>query len=197
MDLKEIDLGKEGEEYVSYSLTGEKGLCSKIFRGLDRGGDVFSPLPATMSLERAKQFRVGGLTSRRETFAWFGRHVEQLRGRTPNGSLVFQDVWARPRDFAVPRDGMFFDADSVYYALGPREINPAAISLTERQITSFSLVAVFCNFSFCAADVSQTTDASQTPIVSESVIDDIANNTQEIFVSAYDQEGLVVWRRKD
>lgn len=191
MGLREIVLGKEGEEFVSSSLTGETGLCAKISKGLDRGGDVFAPLPATTSLERAKQFEAGGLMSRRETFAWLERHVEQLSERTPGGSLVFQDVWARPHLFPVPHDGMLFDADSVYYAFGPREISPAAISMAIGEITSFVFVAVFCNFSFRATDV------PQTRVVPDNIIDEIANSTQEIFISAYDQEGLVVWRRRD
>jgi hypothetical protein len=191
MNLTEIDLGEEGKEYVSSCLRQGTGLCLKILRGLDRGGDVFAPLPAATPLKRARQFEVGGLMSRSETGAWFERHVEQLSGRTGNGTLVFQDVWATPRDFPAPCDGMFVDSSNVYYALGPHEITAATISSTMRRITSFLFVSVFCDFSF------RTEDMPPRPIVGETITDEIANNALEVFISAYDQEGLVVWVRKD
>ena len=157
MNLIEIDLGEEGKEYISSWFRGGTGLCSKIATELERGGDVFAPLPPATPRERALQFKVGGLTSWRETCGWFERHLEQLSGRTGNGSLVFQDVWARPQDPARGRDGLFFDrSNSVYYILSPHEINAAAISQTMRRIKSFLLVAVFCNFSLPAADVPTT-----------------------------------------
>jgi hypothetical protein len=190
MNLLEIDLGEEGKQYISSWFRGGTGLCSKI--PLERGGDVFAPLPAGTPRERALQFKVGGLTSWRETCVWFERHLEQLSDRTGDGSLVFQDVWAKPQDPARGFDGLFFDRSSgVYYVLGAHEINAAAISLTMRRIKSFLLVAVFCKCSFRPADL------SSPGILDETLIDEMANNAQEVFVTAYDREGMVVWVRKD
>jgi len=190
MNLIEMNLGEEGKEYILSWFKGGTGLCSKIPKELERGGNVFAPLPAGTTRERALQFRWGGLMSWRETCVWFERELEQLSGRSGNGSLVFQDVWAKPQDPARGRGGLFFDqSGSVYYVLGPHEINAAAISLTMRRVKSFLLVAVFCSSSFRAAELS-------TPgILDETLTDEMANNAQEVFVSAYDREGLVVWRR--
>lgn len=192
MNLKEINLGEEGLDYVASCLRGETGLCSKIARELERGGDVFAPLPAGTSRQRALQFEAGGLMSWRETCVWFERELEQLSGRIGNGSLAFQDLVARPQDpVRGGYDGLFFDRSSVYYILRPQEINAATISLTMPRINSFLLVAVFCNFSFRAADV------PTTRILDEALIDEMAHNAQEVFISAYDREGLVVWRREN
>jgi hypothetical protein len=140
MNLIEIDLGKEGVEYLSHWLGGERGLCTKLARQLARGGDVFAPLPAGTSLDRASEFRWGGLLAWRETCAWFDREIEQLRGRADKGSLVFQDVWFTPQDAVRGGfDGALFDQSSVYYVLGPHEINAAAISGTVRRLHSFLL----------------------------------------------------------
>ncbi len=190
MSLQHINLGEEGLEFVVSSLRGELGLCSKLSLQMERGGDVFSLLPGGTSRARALQFGTGGLMSWRETCAWFERELEQLSGRTANGSVVFQDVWFTPQDLVREGyDGVFFDRSCVYFVLGPDEINAAAISRTILRLHSFKLVAAFCNFSFDAADV------PTTRILDEALIDGMANNAQEVFLSAYDREGLVVWRQ--
>jgi hypothetical protein len=192
MNLKEINLGEEGLELLASSLRGELGLCSKLARELEQGGDVFAPLPEGTSLGRALQCKWGGLTSWHETSMWFERELEQLRGRTDNGSLVFQDVWFTPQDpVRGGYDGVLFDQSSVYFILGAHDINAAAISETIRRMNSFKFVAVFSNFTFRAAEV------PPTRVVAETLIDEIAHGAQEVFLSAYDQEGLVVWRPKN
>jgi hypothetical protein len=190
MNLKEVNLGDEGLEYVASCLRGWPGLCSGIARQLERGGDVFALLPAGTPRERALQFETGGLLSWRETCVWFEREIEHLSGRAANGSLVFQDLLARPHDPVLGEyDGVFFDQSSaVYHVLGPHDINAEAVSRAMLRLRRFLLVAVFCNFSFSAADV------PTTRMLDETIIDGMAANAQQLFVSAYDQEGLVVWR---
>ena len=191
MNLKEMNLGKAGLEYLASSLAGWPGLCSKIPWQLEQVGDVFALLPAGTARERALQFETGGLMSWRETCVWFARELEQLNGRTANGTLVFQDLIVRPQDRVSGKyEGVFFDqSGAVYYILGAQDMNAAAISRMMLQIRSFLLVAVFCNLSFRAADV------PATRVLDETLIDAMANNAQEVFVSAYDYEGLVVWRK--
>jgi len=190
MNLKELNLGEEGKAYISSWFTGGTGLSSRIPSQLERGGDVFAMVPAETTRERALQFKTGGLLSWRETCAWFEREIEQLSSHTDKGSLVFQDVWLRPQDAVTGGfDGAFFDQSSVYYILGAHDMNAAAISSAMLQITSFLFVAVFCNLSFQPADV------PATRVLDETLIDAMANNAQEVFISAYDREGLVVWRK--
>lgn len=190
MNLKEISLGEEGKAYISSWFTGGTGLSSRIPRQLEQGGDVFALLPAGTTRERALQFETGGLLSWRETCTWFDHEIEQLSSHADKGSLAFQDVWFGPQDAVGGGfDGAFFDQSSVYYILGAHEMNAAAISRTMLKIRSFLLVAVFCNLSFRAADV------PATRVLDETLIDAMANNAQEVFVSAYDYEGLIVWRK--
>jgi hypothetical protein len=192
MSLQKINLGEEGLEFVASSLRGELGLCAKLARQLERGGDVFAPLPEGTSRERALQFNAGGLMSGSETDAWFARELEQMSGRTEKGGVIFQDVWFTPQDrVRGGYDGVFFDQSCVYFVLGPGEINAAAISRTIRRLHSFKLVAVFSNFNFRAADL------PPTHVVADTLVDEIAHGAQEVFLGAYDQEGLVVWRSKD
>jgi hypothetical protein len=190
MNLKEINLGEEGLAYLASYLKRETGLCAKIAVLLERGGDVFAPLPVGTTRQRALQYKAGGLLSWRETSVWCERELKQLSHLTDNGSLVFQDVWAKQQDPVWgEHDGLFFDRSSVYYVVGPHDFNAAAISLAVRQIISFRFVAVFTNFNFRAADI------PPTRVVDETFMDEIAHGAKEIFLSAYDQEGLVVWRR--
>lgn len=191
MSLKEMNLGEEGKEFISAWFRRGAGLSGKIAMQLERGGEVFAPLPPETRRERALQFEAGGLLSWRDTCMWFERELERLSGRTANGSLVFEDIGFTSQDVVGEKyDGLFFDdQSSVYYVLGPRDINEAAISDTILRLKSFFLVAIFCNFSFSAAGV------PTTRILDETLIDGMANNAQEVFVSAYDREGLVVWRK--
>jgi hypothetical protein len=105
---------------------------------------------------------------------------------------VFQDIWAKPQDPVWgEHGGLFFDKSSVYYGLGLHDFNAAAIALAVRQIISFRFVAVFSSFNFRAVDL------PPTRVVAETVIDEIVYSAKEVFLSAYDQEGLIVWRPND
>ena len=64
------------------------------------------------------------------------------------------------------------------------------IQRTVNAVASYLFIAFFSRYSMS----SQTLPTDR--IVSEVVIDEIALHTLEVFVGAYDQEGLVVWNRK-
>jgi hypothetical protein len=193
MNLNEVKLGREGKEYVSDCLRQGTGLCSKLLTVLDGSGHAFAPLPVIMSPERTKQFEAGGVMSRREAYLWFGHHVETLSLRGRDSSLVFQDVWAKPKNFPAAHGdvNMFFDATNVYYLLGADEMTTPNILRVAREITSYLMVAAFCDLRFGIEEL------PSTHIAPETLMDEIAAKTREIFVSAYDQEGLVVWRAAD
>jgi len=191
MALKQIDLGATGLDYVASCLRGWPGLCPKLAKQLEQGGEVFAALPEGTSRERVLQFKTGGLLAWRETRVWLDRELEQLSSRSDSGSLVFQDLVTGPQDPCLGEyEDVFFDGQSgVYYVIGLHDINTTSISRAISQVNSFLLVAAFCNFSFSAADV------PATRILGETLIDGMADNAQEVFVSAYDREGLVVWRK--
>ena len=56
-----------------------------------------------------------------------------------------------------------------------------------QEISSFLLIGILVNIK------NISTNLSDSLFVSDNFIDDLAKNTREIYVTAYDQEGIVVW----
>lgn len=188
-ELIEIDLGKEGIEYVEDCLRQGTGLSRKILSLPLQSGRAFAPLPTNTSVDRARSFEAGGLLSWRDTLDWLARHVQAEWRRDPEGTLVLQDVWgARPTDEAVQRTKVrkFFDAENVYYYV---EASEQQIEDIVRETSSFLVVGVFAHFPVGRANL------RPPGIVAKSFIDRLARTTEEILVTAYDREGLVLWRR--
>jgi hypothetical protein len=188
--LVEVPLGSEGVAYVGSCLRQGAGLCAKVAETAFRDGTTFAPLPEGVSLQRAQKFTTGGLTSRRQTNAWLVDYVRSPRVGAVSGCLVFQDVWAKPCDTAIPHPNGFFQGANVYYWLKKDAVDIHAISEIFRQMKSFLLIAMYSEY------LPPGESASQGRFVDESVVTDLARKTVRIFAGAYDQEGVVVWSKR-
>jgi hypothetical protein len=186
--LIEMSLGREGLAYVDYCLRGETGLCGKVAETSLHGGTTFALVPEGTSLERAWQFKTGGLLSRRQADAWLADYVRSSRVGANAGCLVFQDVWEKPKDVRGAHPNAFLQGDSVYYWLAKNAINVSSVSKMFREIISFQNVAMYCEY---VPDES----ASNSRFVDETVIAELARTTVRVFAGAYDQEGFVVWSK--
>jgi len=190
MIFNEVELGQDGADYVISCLKQGTGLCTKILKVVAADRNAFAPMPDGVSPTSAKQFKVGGVMSRHDTLAWLGRHVETLHQEMPDGALILQDIWAKPDDPLTirPGVGVFYNNSNVYYFLDADNVTSNKISQAAHCLQSYLLVAVFSNARVLPEDL------SPTHCVAETVIDKIARNAREIYIGAYDQEGLVVWR---
>lgn len=189
-NLIEVDLGNEGINYLEEHLRQGTGLCRKIRRLPLKSGQAFAPLPQHTSLDRAKLFEAGGLLSWRDTINWLADHVRTMWHDEPDGTLIFQDVWGgRPTDPVVQRKATqnFFHADNVYYFVESPE---QPINSIVQETSSFLLIGVFVHFAL------RDRDLGPQRIAAKGLIDKLARSTEEIFVTAYDREGLVVWRQQ-
>jgi hypothetical protein len=144
---------------------------------------------------RAKAFDAGGLLSRRDAYIWLAQHVQSLWQIEGVGTLVVQDVWAKPTDVAVQQSGLhlnqFFHGESVYYFLRGMNADFRSLQSVVRAVTSYLFVAFFSHI-----DVRPDALAPDRQ-VGEDMITNIGRSIREVFVSAYDQEGLVMWRGAD
>ena len=189
--MTEIRLGQEGIEYVRSCLRQGSDLSEKILQLSFNDGEAFAPVPDDVGAEHVKQFAVGGLISRRETLDWLASHLKDLFRRNEAGTFIVQDVWTKPADVAgnTGDTKTFFHDDNVYYFLNANDLKADSISRTLRKARSYPMTAVFTTF-----------QVPPQPIllggpVSDELITELAKATREIFVGAYDQEGLVAWRR--
>jgi hypothetical protein len=189
--MNEIRLGQEGIEYVRSCLRQGSDLCTKILELTLVDGEAFAPVPDDISLKRLKQFNVGGLLSRKEMVDWLTRHLKGLFHNNATGTFVLQDVWAKPEDVAGVTSGArkFFHEENVYYFLGHGDLKQHHIAETLREVRSYLIVAIFARLEL---PLHQIIPGGR---VSNGLITDLAKATREVFVSAYDQEGLVVWRK--
>jgi hypothetical protein len=189
--MNEIRLGQEGIEYVRSCLRQGSDLCTKILEFTLVDGEAFAPVPDDISFKRLKQFNVGGLLSRKETVDWLARYLKGLFQKNASGTFVLQDVWAKPEDVAGVTSGTkrFFHEENVYYFLAHGDLKQRHIAETLREVRSHLIVAVFARLQL---PLHQIIPGGR---VSNGLIADLAKATQEVLVSAYDQEGLVVWRK--
>lgn len=189
--LTEVSLGVDGIVYVESSLRAGTGLCARVLQLPISQGEAFAALPEHTDLERAKGFQVGGLLTRRETDAWFSEHVRAFWENGRPGTLVLQDIWAKPGDPAVqaPLVKRFYQDSGVYYFVEREDADLYSIRRALRAVVSYLLIGVFTRFSVRYAEL------PPNRAVGADLIEEIGRATQEVFVSAYDQEGFVVWRR--
>jgi hypothetical protein len=188
-NLIELDIGNAGIYYVRGRLRDGTGLCQKALQLPLESGSAFAVVPRYTSATRAKRFDAGGLQVWGDSIDWLVRHTKALWRENPTGTLVLQDVWGQsPADAVATVDlsNKFLDETSVYYF---GETPDQDLVSVERKIASFLLVGAFTRIAVREANL--PTDR----MLDSNAIDLIARSIEEIFVSAYDREGLVVWRR--
>jgi hypothetical protein len=189
-ELVEVRLGVVGLAYVETCLRQGTGLCSKV---LERGltdGTVIAPLPPSTSSIRAASFDTGGILSRKSSIAWFEQHLREFAITEPNCVLVVQDVWAKPTDPALQkkRVNSFTNGNEVYYFSYLSSFENELFGQIIRQVSSYLVVAFLSR-----ARISFTAGSE----VDLSLIEEISRSVKEVVVSAYDQEGFVLWQRQD
>lgn len=190
-ELREIDLGAAGAVYLASALGQAAGLSARLAELPLSSGRIFAPLPKGVGAGRAANFDAGGLLERRHSCEWLANHLRQLWTVDTGGTFILQDIWAKPSDPAVRRTGpkKFFSGTEVYYFVEPADRECDALQQALSAAASFLLVGVFSGHSVRKSDLPPDLR------LSHEVLADLAGAAREIFVTAYDQEGFVVWRR--
>jgi hypothetical protein len=191
-ELVERSLGLKGVEYVKSCLQQGTGMCSLLLP-MVVGGWAFAPVPTGTDQRRAEKFQVGGLMPRQKMKVWLIEHLEGLCQTEPQSTVVFQDVWAAPTDPAIrsTTSNKLLTDRNVYYFIEARGFLPSLVERALSELTSYLLVGVFTHFGI------KSTELLKDHRTTEAVIADAVREMEEIFVGAYDQEGIVVWRRQE
>ena len=85
---------------------------------------------------------------------------------------------------------MLFSADIVYYVVTLEDASRQAIIEALHDPASFLVVAAFSRFELPPRKSKEPGNCRQ-----EAIIEELAKDALEIYVSAYDQEGFVMWQR--
>jgi len=189
--LIEVAVGEQGVEYLKSILKQGMGMCQHLLKLPLANGVAFSPIPPSASTERAIKFNTGGVTTMRDTHRWLEIHLRSLSEKFPSGTIILQDIWAKPSDPAVltARSGSLLTREHVYYYLKASDCGEQLVRTLTEDVTSFFLVGIFTRWPGSHSPIPASGE-----IIDDSVIEDATKETEEIFVGAYDQEGVVVWR---
>ena len=189
--LVEVAVGVEGVEYLRSILKQGTGMCQHLLKLPLANGVAFSPIPSRVSTERAIKFNTGGVMTMRDTRRWLGIHLTSLSEKFPSGTIILQDIWARPSDPAVltAKSGSLLTREHVYYYLKASDCDEQLFRALTEDVTSFLLVGIFTRW-----PGPRTPMPASGELIDDSVIEDATKETEEVFVGAYDQEGVVVWR---
>lgn len=192
--LQKLSLEDAGLKYIESSLdNGGKGLCLKLLGLPLAQGSTYTIVPEDIDIDRAYQFETGGHFNI-DIKSWLAEHVIKLSSANAMGTLIFQDVWgAKPEDSGfkkIRRSKMFFNQTDVYHFVEANNITKHYIVRAMEEIASYLLIGMFVNVPVTAAKL------SADRFVDDKFIENLARHTQEIYVSAYDQESIVVWQRK-
>jgi hypothetical protein len=160
------------------------GVAAEALKGL-AGGRCFAPLPEGTSAMRAGEFLAGGLMKRRDGVAWLAAQTEHQTEARLDSTLLFQDSWLKP-EHAARHNGSFVDRTAVYQAIGARDIEFKSVDDALREVTSFLCLGFLVNLS--VPDSVMRSGAADDRLTSN-----LAKHVDEIYISAYDQEGWVVW----
>jgi hypothetical protein len=146
-------------------------------------------LPAHVTLERALQFEAGGVMFGGEQFDWVKDHMLSFCARGKQNLLIFEDqVWRRgDKGISDISSNMFYYDNEVYYYIECGVVSGDKIVSASREVKSFLSISFLVNAHGLLLQRGRTIEIRE--------LDEIAANVSEILVSAYDQEGVVVWSR--
>lgn len=187
LKLSEIPLSEKGRLYLSDNLCNESGLCTCLAELDLHKGHLFAVLPEGTTSFRAEKFELGGVSSQGGRDVWLAKRIQKLGAEFSSGIFVVQDVWAQPKDAEPSQTGpkYFCSAGSVYYFCVPPFSEIDTIR-SLREVLSFKFVAAFCA-PICPPE---------SKIMDVSYVGQLVQTSIEIYLDAYDQEGLIVWRRE-
>lgn len=188
--ITENPLGASGLRHMVSELRGERGLSGRFAELVARSGQTFAVLPEEALPGHLEKFETGTSLGMDAPYKWMARHLEDLCATAPNGSLVIHDVWAKASDPVNGEDQrkLFFAGDGVYYFVNAADFSAEQILRTMREVTSFKMVGAYTRSPALSAPLPSDS------IADEDLLDSLAKDVIEIFISAYDQEGFVIWR---
>lgn len=191
--LIELPLGGPGIDYVRSSLRQETSFCRAVAPLVVKSGQVCGLVPEGTTAARAVEFDRGGLVGTRSTDRWLVEHMLSVCHAKPEGLLIFDEPWGgRKGDPAVMgrRGQRLFHEKFVYHYVEANTANRQLVEDAMKSPGGFLFVAAFSLYTLAASALS-----SDLTIRDDQVMRNIAVRTEELYISAYDRESFVVWRK--
>jgi hypothetical protein len=216
--LKKFELGKEAIDYIKSCLEDlidmNKILAQYLLKLPLEDGKAISYLPAESSKEVILDFNTGGIITDEITES----HLIELGGqktliealqnkntrekliefilaflqKNDNNYLIIEDTFASSSDFHILSNIHLFSCkNSIYHFLNSQYSNKKTINEVINDASRPYLYAGILTYSNKYLDIKNGKE------ISEEIIKMFAENTQHIFVSAYDGESEIIWSIKN
>ena len=191
--LRQIMLGDEGLTFMRACLN-EGGKLSQIAQAIlsSRDGSCFTPMPEHVGYERALEFEAGGLMPRKMHLDWIEDRVLSFCNKDRKSLFVVEDRVLRRGDKSVTElpVNFFYLQNAVHFFVECKSASLGQVEAALREVRSFRFVA----FLIEGHDGLHLTRGSS---LEDAMLSQIGERISEIFLSAYDQEGIVVWSRSE
>jgi hypothetical protein len=193
--LTEVQLGLEGIKYIEMSLRDAGvGLSERLLDLNLLQGCAYTVLPEdNANLERALKFSIGSRMDSSIAYNWLASHIYASLSKNTEGSIIFHDAWGAKHGDAVLKENksnFFFYQSAVQYFVVGKNVAVDTILNSIKKVHSFLFVGALVNVSVIANKL------PASKIVDNGFMNNIVKHTQEIYVSAYDREGVVIWKRE-
>ncbi len=150
------------------------------------GGTSFAPVPVGTPMDKVLEFQGGAFMGMGASDRWLGDHIASQWGR--DAQLIFVDPWISIIDRRLhPPKPRYFLTGTIIHCVPQMVDAAAALEIGSQENFSFLLIGFVI-----APPVVLPAMRGQASAVE---IETIAQNTQAVIVSAYDQDGYVVWLR--
>lgn len=184
--LETINAGSPGVEYFFECLDGERGVARAVVSLIASKPIVEAIVPEGTDIERIEKFDSGGLVVN-PFFSfnkWLKTRLSEQKFR--NISIILQDFWITPEDIKVASEhreisNVFLLDDSVYFYLSIEELERDRLLNIIDNVMSF-------NFALYVTSL----DIKKLSSITISLF---TSSVREVYLSAYDRESFLLWRR--
>ena len=184
--LVAISVGPSGLDYLRERLSRGKTLSQLAARQVGPSWSAFALLPHSVSIERARQFGVGGVGQAALSWRCMGQFIDRLM--KTDYACILENALAVPSDPAIRNDrgGHIYHDTEVYHLLtGNRSAaNISGLELLKEAATS-DLLHGF------VVPAKSTHALRDHEAVSRERLEQLAACPELAFVGAYDGEGFV------
>jgi hypothetical protein len=189
--IKLFELGEPGLAYMSAWLR-YGALCGSLGKLPLSTGRIFAPLPSDTTSAQAMRIKMGRLPGASPR-KWLINHVVSMFEKVPQGTLILEDViGARPSDpgALATESRTLLTKERVYYAVTKENASARSVDAALNDVAGLELVGALSRFEIPLGR------SKEPQTVPDSLIVQLAEEALEIYVSAYDGEGFVVWQRQ-
>jgi hypothetical protein len=183
--MNKVELHDDGVRYLRETLNQGLGLAAALIGHICDNDSTYAFLPRTVEASAVIKFEQGGICTLGQSLKCLARHISAL----PPGLIVVQDIWATVSDL-TSRENLwkkhFTVEDQLYFFENSRLLSENSLRALHAQVSSYLFIACY---------LPSEDEAPPRSAVVPAYLETIANLACEIYVSAYDQEGFVIWER--